>query len=287
MHAHLRFAWVLIALAGACRPAGSETLRTGGRTRHFEAFVPSDTPGLPLVIALHGRGSTGRQMERFTHLDDIAAREQFVVVYPDAIDHHWNDSRAGQDTGVDDVAFIASLIDEMAARHHIDRSRVFVTGISNGAMMSYTLACELSDRIAAIAPVAGDLPAVPCHPARPISVLAINGTADPFVPYAGGIAGRGGRVLSAEASTDAFALRDGCSAPATAPEPDVDPTDGVRSRDRRYACPDRLAVELVTVDGGGHTWPGGPQYLPRLVIGPTSRDFDASERIWAFFAARE
>jgi polyhydroxybutyrate depolymerase len=280
-------ALVILAALAACRPAGSETLRAGGRTRHFEEFVPTDKPGMPLVIALHGRGSTGKQMERFTHLDDVAAREQFVVVYPDAIDHHWNDARAGQDTGIDDVAFIAGLIDEMAARHGIDRSRVFVTGMSNGAMMSYTLACALSDRIVAIAPVAGDLPAVPCHPARPISVLAINGTSDPFVPYGGGTAGRGGRVLSAEASTDTFALRDGCAAPATATEPDLDPTDGVHARDRRYTCPDRLAVELVTLDGGGHTWPGGPQYLPVRLIGPTSRDFDASDRIWAFFAARE
>jgi len=78
----------------------------------------------------------------------------------------------------------------MAATHHIDRHRVYVTGMSNGAMMSYTLACELSDRITAIAPVAGDLPAVPCRPARPISVLAINGTADPLVPYTGGTAGK-------------------------------------------------------------------------------------------------
>jgi len=97
-------ALVVAASVAACRPAGSETLRVGNHARTYELFVPTDTPNLPLVIALHGRGSTGRQMERFTHFDDVAAREQFVVVYPDAIDHHWNDSRAGMSTGVDDVA---------------------------------------------------------------------------------------------------------------------------------------------------------------------------------------
>jgi polyhydroxybutyrate depolymerase len=277
-------ALLVLALA-ACRPAGSSTLHVGSVTRHYEEFVPTDTPGMPLVIALHGRGSTGRQMERFTHLDDIAAREQFVVVYPDGIDHRWNDGR--DNTGVDDVAFIAQLIDEMAARHAIDRSRVYVTGISNGGMMSYRLACDLSDRIAAIAPVAGDLPTAPCTPSHPVSVLAINGTSDPLVPYEGGMVGHRGTVLSSPASAQFFATRDGCRAADTADEPDVDRDDGVRSHDRRYRCPPRLAVELVTLDGGGHTWPGGPQYLPKVLIGPTSRDFDASERIWAFFADRE
>jgi polyhydroxybutyrate depolymerase len=283
----VRLAYLVCVALAACRPAGSSTLHVGGLARHYEVFVPTDTPGLPLVIALHGRGGTGRQMERFTRLDDVAAREQFVVVYPDAIDHHWNDARAGTQTGVDDVAFIAALIDEMAARYQIDRKRVFVTGMSNGAMMSYTLGCELSDRIVAIAPVAGDLPAVTCRPARPVSVLAINGTADPFVPYGGGTAGRGGQVLSAEASTDRFAQVAGCTAPTVTLEPDADGGDGTRTRARRYACPAPLDVELLTIEHGGHTWPGAAQYLPKALIGPVSRDFNASDRIWAFFAAKE
>jgi polyhydroxybutyrate depolymerase len=276
----LRLAYVIVLLA-ACRPPGSSTLEVNGVTRHFEEFVPTDTPHLPLVIALHGRGSTGRQMERFTHLDAIAAREQFAVVYPDGIDHGW-DVRGGGD-----VAFIAKLIDDMAARHSIDRSRVFVTGMSNGAMMSYRLACELSDRIVAIAPVAGDLPTAACAPTRPVSVLAINGTADPFVPYAGGETVHSGTVRSSPASAEFFAAHDGCSDAATSDEPDLDARDGVHSHDRRYRCPGRVGVELVTLEGGGHTWPGGPQYLPKVVIGPTDRDFDASERIWAFFRDRE
>jgi polyhydroxybutyrate depolymerase len=96
--------------------------------------------------------------------------------------------------------------------------------------------------------------------------------------------GRRGTVRSAPASAEFFATLDGCAGAIAADEPDLDPDDGVRSHDRRYRCPARTRVELVTLEGGGHTWPGGPQYLPKLLIGPTSRDFDASERIWQFFS---
>ena len=243
---------------------------------------------MPLVIALHGNGSTGPQTATLTHLNEIAAREQFVVVYPDAIDHHWNDGRPEFPADVDDVAFIRALIDELASRYSIDRKRVYITGMSNGAIMSYRLACELSDRIVAIAPVAGNFPAkLTCAPGTPVSVLAINGTEDPLVPYGGGQVSRNrGVVLSAADSTAMFAKRAGCGAVhAAEDEPDRAPDDGTRVHHQTYdSCPAPLAIELVTVTGGGHTWPGGPQYLPKAAIGVASRDFDASERIWQFFA---
>jgi polyhydroxybutyrate depolymerase len=282
----------LIALAitplGACRPHGTSSVQVGNRERHYELFVPTDTPNLPLVIALHGQGSTGRQMERFTRFDSVAAREQFVVVYPDAIDHHWNDGRPETDNGADDVAFIGSLIDEMAAAHGIDRTRVYITGASNGGMMSYRLGCEMPDRIAGIAPVIGNLPAsIVCAPRVPLSVLAINGTKDPLVPYTGGTVARGrGTVLSAALSTSVFARAAGCAgAQPTIDEPEVDLRDGSHTRRTDYACPPDVDVELITLEGAGHTWPGGPQYLPRFLIGGTSRDFDGAERIWDFFSA--
>lgn len=277
-----------VAALGACRSPGDRTLHVGTRARTYELFAPSDTPGMPLVIALHGNGGTGRGMERLTRFDEIAAREQFVVAYPDAIGHHWNDGRPGIDDGVDDVAFIESLIDEVSATHAIDTHRVYVTGASNGAMMTYRIGCELSDRVAAIAPVIGNLPAaLPCAPAAPVSVLAINGTQDPLVPYAGGfVARRRGEVLSAALSTLQFATRAKCAgAQPTVEEPDVDPDDGSRTHATTFACPPPLQIQLLSLEGAGHTWPGGPQYLPARVIGGTSRDFDASERIWEFFAA--
>jgi polyhydroxybutyrate depolymerase len=277
-----------VAWLGACRSPGDSTLHVGTHARTYELFAPSDTPGMPLVIALHGNGGTGRGMERLTRFDDIAAREQFVVAYPDALGHHWNDGRPGLDDGADDVTFIASLIDEVAAKHSIDKDRVYVTGASNGAMMTYRIGCELADRVAAIAPVIGNLPAaLPCTPKQPVSVLAINGTEDPLVPYAGGfVAHRRGEVLSAAMSTMQFAAHAKCAgAQPTIEEPDIDPDDGSRTHATTFTCPPPVQIELLSLEGAGHTWPGGPQYLPARMIGGTSRDFDASERIWEFFAA--
>ncbi len=281
----------LALLTGCHDTTGSETLRVGspGTTgiagRHYELFVPSDTPNLPLVIALHGGRGNAKQMEKFIRLDEVAAREGFVVVYPDGIGHQWNDGRQQISTGQDDVAFISALIDEMIAKHHVDPHRVYVTGISNGGMMSYRLACDLPDRIVAIAPVVGNVPsAVPCKPAHPISVLAINGTADPLVPYNGGqVAKTRGAVLAARDSVAIFAAADGCGAASSTDEPDTDPDDGSRTTRTQFACPGKRAVELLTLTGAGHTWPGRAQYLPKFVIGPVSRDFDATERIWEFF----
>ena len=117
-----------------------------------------------------------------------------------------------------------------------------------------------------------------------MSVLAINGTADPLVPYDGGqVLKTRGAVLAAPVSVATFATVAGCTAPVTVDEPDVDPSDGATTRRTRYTCPGKLGVELLSIIGGGHTWPGGTQYLPKVLIGPVSRDFNASERIWQFF----
>jgi polyhydroxybutyrate depolymerase len=285
---------VFCTLFAACRgPEPATPVASGPLAgRHHELFVPVDTPNLPLVIALHGNGGTGKRMEQLTQLDRIAAREQFIVVYPDGVDRHWNDGRPELETGVDDVAYIRALIDELAERHSIDRSRVYVTGLSNGAMMAFRLGCDLADRIAAIAPVTGNIPAaIRCEPTQPVSLLLINGTADPLVPYEGGVVGarigrHRGSVLGTAMSVEHFAQVAHCDSPQTTDEPDLDPADGTRTRRTRYTCPAGVGVELLTVDGGGHTWPGGPQYLPARAIGLVSRDFDASERIWEFFAPR-
>lgn len=272
-----------------CRPKGDSSIVVGGHVRSYELFVPVDKPGMALVVALHGGLGTGKKMEIETKLDAIAAREQFVVVYPDGIGNHWVDGRPGiGEAGVDDVAFIRALVDDIASRYSIDRKRVFATGISNGGMMSYRLACDAADMFAAIAPVAGNVDvaiAPACHPKQPVSVLAINGDADPIVPYGGGgVSKTRGDVLGAIASTQLFSTADGCG-PAAAPvdEPDVDPGDDSRTRRSVYACAPPIGVELLTIVGGGHTWPGGSQYLPKAVIGPVSRDFSASERAWQFF----
>lgn len=190
--------------------------------------------------------------------------------------------------------FYTSLTEMMVRDYNADPRRVYVTGISNGAIMSYRLACELSHKIAAIAPVDGNIPQHfidDCSPSGHVPVLAINNVDDPVVPFEGGeIYGHFGRemlgkVLSVDQSVGYWVKKNGCSqVPVITEEPDRDPTDGTRVTRKEYVNEvDGTEVILYIVHGGGHTWPGGLQYLPPRVIGKTSRDIDASEVIWSFF----
>jgi polyhydroxybutyrate depolymerase len=283
---------------GACAPAsapcdGEGALPLGGMERTFRYHLPAarGVGPRPFLIALHGHGGDGRGMATLTHLDAVADEDGFVVAFPDGYDRQWNDGRgttAPAQAGVDDVAFVSALIDHAVARWSVDPRRVYVTGMSNGGMMAHRIGCELAARVAGIAPVAGTLPersAAGCAPARPIPVVMFHGTDDGLVPYGGGAVRTTtlGRVLSAPDTLARWAALDRCSAATTSNEPDRDPTDGTRVARRQHACPGGNTVALFTIEGGGHTWPGGLQYLPAAVIGHTSRDIDASRTIARFF----
>lgn len=253
----------------------------------------------PLVIVLHGGGGRARGMIDLTEggFDELADREGFIVCYPQGVDKHWNDGRPGATSrasqeNVNDVGFISALIDRLVRDLNVDPKRVYVTGISNGAMMSYRLGWELSSKIAAIAPVAGampeNLPERPA-PANPVSVLVISGTDDPLVPYKGGEVHlynkELGRVLSVPQSVEHWVRQNGCSTPpAISQEPDKDPNDGTTITREIYSQGrNGSEVILYSIEGGGHTWPGGFQYLSEKIIGRTCRDIDANEIIWNFF----
>lgn len=159
-------------------------------------------------------------------------------------------------------------------------------------MMTHRLACELSQKIAAIAPVASNIPvsmASKWKPSRPMPVLIINGTEDPLERWDGGEIRLGtktyGVVLSVTDTVKFWTERNECKAqPITSHLPDKDPSDGTRVTATVYGrCDSDVEVVLYTIEGGGHTWPGGIQYLPQSIIGKTSRDFNASEAIWQFF----
>ncbi len=284
--------------AGSIYDAPRE-IQSGGRTRTYRVHVPPSYDGsgnIALVIAYHGHGGDGQGMEKLSHLSEVADREGFIVVYPDGVDRGWNDGRqpAGQDTNVDDVGFTRDLIKTLESQYTIDPKRVFATGMSNGGFMCYRLACDAPDVVTAIAPVSalmGSNLARGSTSTTPVSVLVIEGTDDPFVPWAGGAvaggsAGRGDALSAAD--TIAFWVRlDGCSSkPESAALPNRDPSDGTKvSSDTYSGGRNGTEVELVTADGGGHTWPNGWQYLAKRIIGSTSKDIDASDVIWRFFAA--
>jgi polyhydroxybutyrate depolymerase len=219
-----------------------------------------------------------------------------VLVFPEAVNKQWCDGRikgSGPRRAHDDVGFISRIIDSMIERYGIDSTRVYATGISNGGFMSICLAMDLSDRIAAIAPVAAQIPVALASkaPQLPISVMMVNGTLDPIVPFDGGHVrlfrfGRSrGEVLSTSSTVERFRRLDNCNdAPETSVLPDVDPSDGTRVEVERYAgCANRTEVILFKVVGGGHTWPGGSHSLNSRIVGPLCRDMSASEMILDFF----
>jgi len=274
--------------------------------RTFNIHVPSfydNSKQYPLVLALHGKGSNGLGMILLSRrgFNTLADRDGFIMVYPDGIELNWNDGRMDEESNdrahrenIDDVGFISALIDYMIGDFNVDEKRVYVTGISNGAIMSYRLACELSPRITAIAPVDGSISSLmfpECHPSRAVSVLAINNLNDPLVPYEGGDINskirriKLGKVLSVDESIGFWVHHNECSTvPVVSEEPDKDPTDGTRVTRKHYTGgAEGTEVILYSIDGGGHTWPGGVQYLPAWIIGRTSRDLDANEVIWQFF----
>jgi polyhydroxybutyrate depolymerase len=251
--------------------------------------VPTGHP-TGLVVNLHGGGSTGAQQERLTNFDAIADANGFVVVYPDGIDNNWADGRGASEPdrrGVDDVGFLAALAGKLQKEYGIDPGHVFATGMSNGGFMSNRLGCDRADVFAAVAPVSGTLGVnAPCNPSRPVAVLEVHGTSDPLVPFDGGMMhGRGGEsdIVSAPAMVDRWRSADGCQG---APAGETLPSTGDGTVVHRFTstpCAAGTAVVFYQVDDGGHTWPGGPQYLPNAIIGSTTHAFAASEAIGQFF----
>ncbi len=282
------------ASGGSASPSPPGTRHGGtesdGRWRTWVVHIPPrHGPSSPaLVIALHGRLGTGAGEERLTGLDDVADGHGFVVVYPDGVGRSWADGRGvdpADRQGVDDVAFLSRLISAFV-HEGADPGRVYLTGMSDGAFMTQRFACERSDLVAAIMPVAGTLgTGLPCRPARPVPVLKIHGTEDPLVPYLGGpVRGEGAQVESAPAATARRRELDGCGPGVTTSAPVRGPDGTSVTVARGTGCPSGVDVELWTVEGGGHTWPGGLPYLPAALIGRTSDAFSASEVGWRFFA---
>ena len=268
-------------------------LTVDGRDRSYRFRLPSGAHDglLPLVVMLHGGLGSGRQAEEAYGWNELADREGVAMAYPDGLNRSWavSDECCGPSVaaGVDEVTFIEAMVDELVAAAPIDPERIYVTGISNGGMLTYELACH-SDRVTAVAPVAATM-LDDCPSPRPLPVLHIHGTADASVPYGGGPgAGPSSRAgienvtidgPGAEELAGFWRRVDGC-------ETSTASTEGPMTISTA-ACADGMAVELVTVDGAGHQWPGadGNPVLERaLGLDPPSDALDATETIWAFFA---
>lgn len=260
----------------------SWTLQVGGISRTVEVHVPASydpTRAVPLVINFHGYTSNGMQQAALTGMSAKADAAGFVVAYPEGtgspsgFDAGACCGQAAQD-GVDDIGFTRAIIATAGDKLCLDAHRVFVTGFSNGGFMSHRIACELADRVAAVAPVSGVLgiPDDACTPARPIAVIDFHGQADDTVPYDGS---QQDGWPSAPDTFAGWAKRDQCSG-----APTVTYQKGDVSCSTYAACAGGSAVELCTISDGGHAWPGS-----RIALPGTTQDIDATDAIWSFFVA--
>jgi polyhydroxybutyrate depolymerase len=285
----------LNSAAGALRPGTSARSLVSGRLKRcYLLHIPPQYDGrnpLPLIISLPGFLSNPHGQEFLTRWNEVADAENLLVVYPQGTSFplRWNASTTFESSEVDDVGFIADLIRELSGMVAVDPARIYVDGMSNGGSMANRIACELAYQVAAVGVVTGPPVEPPggCHPARPIPLIAFYGTDDPLVSYDGGTAeessssGPTGRFRHRASFPpvgswiEAWAVRNGCSS-----EPEPIPAQGDVSGVRYVDCDDDVEIVFYTVEGGGHTWPGGRPTL----VGKTSRDIKASQVIWEFFA---
>ena len=276
-------------------------MQAGGLERSYYLYLPPrhESAGkLPVVFVLHGGGrGDGDEVARWTGYRRLADRENFIAVYPNGMDAQWNDGRvktfgrAKENAEVDDVGFISALIDLIVRDFRGDPERVYVTGLSNGGMMALRLGCEISSKLAAIAPVIANMPENTygtCMPENKLPVLLMNGTDDPLVPWNGGFVGyfgkRRGKVVSTNETIQFWKTHNGCSSGIVAWLPDRDRKDGSRVRvttwkNRGGSC----EVVLYRIEGGGHTFPGSDVPRRRLLLGRKNNDIDGPEVIWSFF----
>lgn len=226
----------------------------------------------PIVLDFHGWPSDPTQEAELTGMAAKADAAGFVAIFPVGTDESWNAGSccgSASDDNVDDVGFVRDLVDFAATKLCLDEKRVFATGMSNGGELVQRLACELADRVAAVASVAAVIEVTSCAPSRPISVLSFHGTADLLEPYDGD--------PSATATFDGWATRDMCTDASSVTYQNGDVT--CRSH---VACAAGTEVTLCTIQDGGHTWPGG---LEVPLLGETTKDISATDAMWAFFEA--
>lgn len=273
-------------------------LQFGGRNRSYQLHVPPAVTGpMPLVIVMHGGGGSAVPTIRMTRFDAQADQAGFLVVYPNGTDRSrallnrmgkpgfltWNAGTCcgyALDNHVDDVGFIRAVVRQVAGQYKVDSKRVYATGISNGAMMAYTLACEASDTFAAVGIVSGIVSDPDCKPVRPVSVIAFHGTADHNIPIDGGVGDKAfikDNRPPVQNSIDFWVKADGCN---STPQQ----SHQIKLDIRTYrGCRDGTAIAYYVIEGGGHSWPGGER-LSYMLDAPSDA-VNATHVMWQFFAA--
>lgn len=255
-----------------------------GQDRRYLVHLPPAYDGsepLPVVLVFHGLTQSVESVRAMTGFDALADEQNFITVYPEGFLHTWEIDSTDY-LEVDDLAFVNAVLDRLEGELAVDTSRVYATGFSMGGHMTNRLACEMADRIAAFGPVAGVMSARlyrECRPSRPVPILMIHGTDDRRVPYERAYQ----EVMGVPETLDFWVKHDGCDpTPLVEDLPDA-AEDGTRvSRVTFSGCEGGAQVVLYTIEGGGHTWPGGAP-LGEQTMGLASEDIVASAVLWAFF----
>lgn len=276
-------------------------LEYDGLERSYYIYLPksyNSLSELPVVLVLHGGGKAdGKETSQRLGYNKIAEREDFIAVYPNGINAQWNDGRGvnyfvDDNTNIDDVGFISALIDKLIEDYKGNPSRIYITGLSNGGMMTLRLGCELGNKLTAIAPVIANIPKniySDCKPVSSLPILLMNGTKDPLVPWDGGFVKafnkEMGEVVSTEKTVQFWVQNNNCNTtPTVAVVPDTDSTDNstviVNTYENKGSGAD---VVLYTIEGGGHTLPGSNIPNVPSILGEKNNDIDGAEIIWGFF----
>ncbi len=275
------FFLLAIALNGLTQTT-FKAIKHDNKIRGFLQYLPKNfelTESLPLVINMHGFTLTGKAQMDYTKFNAFADSVRCIVVYPNGIDNRWNSgSFFGVESDVDDVGFLSSLIDYMAVHYNIDTRRVYSTGYSAGGFMSYKLACDLTNRISAIAPIVGSM--VPdnfnnCNPKRSMPIIAFNGTADPVTIYQGFVS-----VTPIEQVIQLWRDINNCDSTRIDSLPNTAIGDRSKVVKFRSFCDENVEVILMKVLNGGHTWPGAEAFN---FLGNTNQDISANKEMWHFF----
>jgi polyhydroxybutyrate depolymerase len=245
-----------------------------GYARSFRLYVPGPVAAghrLPVIVAMHGFGDTGKGMERYSGLSALGKRDGFIVAYPNALHGDWAIYSRGP-RGTADVDLVRATLGYAETHYCVDRTRIFAVGVSNGGGEASRVACALANRVSAVAIVAGDYRKMPpCQPARPTSIFDIHATSDNVVPYLGTGPTHDGSV---PAYLALWRRLDACAAPGVHQRLNA---DAVRAR---WTCTDGTAVAQLRLTRGGHFWPGSTP-VASAIPGPSS----AGAEIWDFFSS--
>jgi len=293
----LLFSFALFQVHSDTSNLNYKNIKIGNQNRGWWEHSPVACSNIecPLILAFHGGESSGDRLDDEVKMTSFSEKHHFIIVFPSAVNKQWGDGRAETASNNGDIDFVDKLIEELLKKHKIDGNRIYATGLSDGGLFTFKLACDRSEIFAAIAPVAANMASdlvSNCKPTRAVPIINFVGTEDKFIPMNGGdVKGRlglkkKGTVLSTNQTLGFWIKRNKCN-----PKPNVDKVRDQEKKDRTYAvlekyegCEGGADIFRWVIGEGGHTWPSGVIQKGKM-LGKVSKEVNATEEIWKFFSS--